>query len=215
MQIKLLAYIGAIVLKLFGATYRFRYINEGLLSEALKKGGVILPFWHNRIIGACTAPIFRPLDTVAVVSRHSDGELITQIMAKFGHRAVRGSSKKGGSEALKELETELKKGAVIGITPDGPQGPRYKLQSGVAVLCERTERPIIPFIAIAKSRWKFNSWDGFELPKPFTEIKMIFGPRIELCGDVDKTMLRVETAMKEKVVEGESLFGRAPDFQVN
>jgi len=134
-------------------------------------------------------------------------------MERFNHRAVRGSTKKGGIEALSELEDEVRKGAIVGITPDGPRGPKYKVQPGVALLCERTRRPVIPFITVSRQRWKFNSWDGFELPKPFTEIILIFGKRIDSSGNVTETRLKIENEMRSMVIEGEKIFNRTPDFK--
>lgn len=213
MNVKLAAFLGGNFLKVLSVTYRFRYVNEEIFRNTFNEGGVILPFWHNRIIGACTAPIFRKLNTVVVVSRHRDGELITRIMEIFNHRAIRGSTGKGGTEALKEMEEEIHKGAIVGITPDGPRGPRYKLQPGAALLCEKTNRPVIPFIIISKSRWKFNSWDGFELPKPFTDLVLIFGNKIEACGNVEETIKKIEAEMRSMVVEGEKMYNRYPDFK--
>ncbi len=212
MKARLLSWAGALLLKAFAATYRFRYENVRCLKDHLGRGGVILPFWHNRLIGACVAPIFRDLDTVVVVSRHKDGEIITGIMRWFRHRAVRGSSGKGGGEALREMEEEVRRGSVVGITPDGPRGPRYVVQPGTAVLCERSRRPVIPFLTFSARRWKFDSWDAFELPQPFSEITLVFGRPIEASGDVETTRARVEEEMKRMVEEGEARYGRRPDF---
>lgn len=212
MKAAVLSLAGAAVLKTLAATWRFRTLKDEIFREHQAQGGVILPFWHNRIIGACTTPFFRPYDTVVVVSRHFDGEIIARIQWKFGHRAVRGSAGKGGSEALREMEDEVRKGAVVGITPDGPRGPRYTAKIGVAVLAERTGRPVIPFLTFYRSRWKFNSWDGFELPKPFTEVTLLFGGPVFPTGDAERTRTAVETCMKEMVREGEAIYDREPDY---
>jgi hypothetical protein len=208
MFVPLVSALGAPLLKLLAATWRWRYSGDDVFRRHVGEGGVILPFWHNRILGACTAPIFRRHDTVVVVSRHKDGEIITRIQARFGHRAVRGSSGKGGGEALAAMEVEIRAGSVVGITPDGPRGPRYRVQPGAAILAERTGRPVIPFLPVARRRKKFASWDRFELPRPFTEITVLFGEAIFPLGEVEATRSRIEDSMRHMVEEGERLYGR-------
>ena len=208
MKLSLVSVLGALLLKLFAVTWRFHCPNREIFERHAAAGGVILPFWHNRMLGACTAPIFRAHDTVVVASRHKDGEIITRIQAWFGHRAVRGSSGKGGGEAFARMEEEFRAGSVVGITPDGPRGPRYRVQPGAALLCERTGRPVIPFLTVARRRWKFGSWDRFELPHPFTEITLIFGEAVLPTGDAETTRARIEALMRRMVEEGERLYGR-------
>lgn len=201
--------LGVPCLKLLAATWRWRYAGEAAFERHAGEGGVIIPFWHNRIIGACAAPIFRRHDTVVLVSRHKDGEIITRIQARFGHRAVRGSSGKGGGTALAAMEAELRAGSAVAITPDGPRGPRYRVQPGTAFLCERSGRPVVPFLPVARRRKQFASWDRFELPTPFTEITVVFGAAIFPTGELEATRIRIEESMRRMVEAGERLYGRA------
>ena len=55
----------------------------------------------------------------------------------------------------------------LGITPDGPKGPRHQVKEGVAQLARLSGRTVVP-IAFACSRGhRFASWDRFLLPYPF------------------------------------------------
>lgn len=211
-KIALIVNLGTLILRVLNATYRWRYLNTEVFRNAIAEGGVIIPFWHNRIIGACTSPFWKPYNTVVVVSQHTDGEIIAQIQGRFGHRAIRGSATRGGREALDEMVADVNRGAVVGITPDGPRGPKYVAKNGVAALAERSGRPVICFIIAARSRWKFSSWDNFELPKPFTECTLLFGRPILCHGDVKQTREKIEIEMKRMVEEAEALYGRGPDF---
>jgi lysophospholipid acyltransferase (LPLAT)-like uncharacterized protein len=51
-------------------------------------------------------------------------------MERLGLSVVTGSSSKGGAHALREMIRLLKRGFRIGITPDGPRGPRMRVQMG-------------------------------------------------------------------------------------
>lgn len=201
------------LLKLLSLTYRFRYDGEERLHEHLSEGGVIFPFWHNRIVGLMVSPVFRKVRTVIIVSRHFDGELIVRIASFFGYEFVRGSTGKSGGAGLRGLERAVTEGALAGLTPDGPRGPRYRAHAGVAQLANITRRPAIHAAAFSRSRWKFNSWDRFELPKPFTEITVSFGEPVYWQGDFETTRLEIEKQMREQIREGEALYGREPDFE--
>ncbi|MEK8023676.1 MAG: lysophospholipid acyltransferase family protein [Candidatus Hydrogenedentota bacterium] len=204
--------LGGGFLKFLSATWRWSYHHREIFESHIREGGLLLPFWHNRLIGGCTSPIFRDYDTVVVVSRHYDGEIIARIQGMFGHRAIRGSARAGANEALKEMEADIRKGCVVGITPDGARGPKYVVKPGAAILVERTGRPAIPFLTAAERRWKFRSWDNFELPKPFSRCTLLFGNPVLPTGDVEATRRKIEEEMKRMVVEGEEIYGRGPDF---
>ena len=113
----------------------------------------------------------------ALVSQSRDGDLIADIAKKFGYNFFRGSSNKGGKEAIKNIDDFFKKnsGAKIIITPDGPTGPEHKVKPGALILSQNSDRPIIPMIVDVKSSWKFKNWHTFYLSKPFSKMRVVFG----------------------------------------
>jgi lysophospholipid acyltransferase (LPLAT)-like uncharacterized protein len=113
--------------------------------------------------------------TTVLISDHKDGEIITQIVSGFGCRAVRGSSSKGAARALLQLSRTLNEGNDIAITPDGPRGPRHSFAPGAVVLSQRTGSPIVLLASYAKRVWRLNTWDGFEIPKPFARVTVAYG----------------------------------------
>jgi lysophospholipid acyltransferase (LPLAT)-like uncharacterized protein len=122
-----------------------------------------------------------------MVSKSKDGELAARIIQKQGHEAVRGSTKKGGLHALsiliKKIKEENKPGLIV---PDGPQGPRCKVQPGIVILAKKTGYPIVPFSYSAKKIKIFASWDRFILPLPFTKCRAVYGAPIYVPQDADK-----------------------------
>jgi hypothetical protein len=93
-----------------------------------EKRPVVFTLWHGRLL-PCTYH-HRHQDVVTLVSHHRDGEYITRLVQKWGYTAVRGSSSRGGLDALRELVRHLRAGRSLAITPDGPRGPREKLKPG-------------------------------------------------------------------------------------
>lgn len=125
---------------------------------------VILVGWHDQLL--MMPPIFEGRSAKVLISQSKDGELIARTIAHFSIGAVRGSSSRGGREALKEMKLLANEPMDLGITPDGPKGPRHVAKFGVVQLARVTGRPVVP-IAFACSRgYRFNSWDRFLLPFP-------------------------------------------------
>jgi lysophospholipid acyltransferase (LPLAT)-like uncharacterized protein len=79
-----------------------------------------------------------------LISRHRDGELIHRVMARFGYKAVRGSTTRGGGVAFRRMVALGRSGEDLAITPDGPRGPRQVVKDGVIHLAKATGLPIIP-----------------------------------------------------------------------
>jgi lysophospholipid acyltransferase (LPLAT)-like uncharacterized protein len=101
-------------------------------------------------------------------------------MSRFGIDGARGSSSRGGSDALRELLRELERPQArdIGITPDGPRGPREKVQDGVLALAANSGRAIYPITLRYGRCWKLGSWDRFQIPRPGAVCRVIIGPAV-------------------------------------
>ena len=134
---------GAGVIRLLGRTMRLRAEGADRVEDLHRRGQpIILAFWHAQQL---MIPLgYRGAGTHILISRHRDGEVIARIVARFGHRAVRGSSTRGGSEALRELIRLGRSGADLVVTPDGPKGPRQVAKPGVIQLARATGLPIVP-----------------------------------------------------------------------
>ena len=135
--------IGAAYLRLLSKTMRLRRKNFDTVEELSRQGkSVIYAFWHGRQLMMPLAYSGRA--GYALISQHRDGDLIQRIIARFGIGAVRGSTTRGGATALRQLIELGRAGADLGVTPDGPQGPRHVAQVGVVQLAKVTGLPIVP-----------------------------------------------------------------------
>jgi lysophospholipid acyltransferase (LPLAT)-like uncharacterized protein len=167
---------------LFQFSYRYTRINpEGreqacLLSE---KRLVAYACWHQNALATVMTHTRRRL--AILVSRSFDGEVIAFVAKKFGIHSARGSSSRGGLEALRQLIKLTREGYEVGITVDGPRGPRHVVKGGVIALASRTGVPILPTACRGRRTWTLTkSWDQFRFPKPFTEILVLYGPPIQI-----------------------------------
>jgi lysophospholipid acyltransferase (LPLAT)-like uncharacterized protein len=136
------------------------------------------PLWHETIL--MSVWYHRDQDVRVMISASRDGELISRIARFFGYIPVRGSSSRGGREALSELIRHLKKGHRCAITPDGPRGPRREIKMGVVNLARMTGCPVVPFAFAAEHCWRLKSWDKFIIPKPFSRAVFVYGNPIRV-----------------------------------
>lgn len=160
----------------------------------------IVAFWHETLgLAACH---YRKTAYHTLTSYSFDGELAARVVRHFGLYAVRGSSSRGGTKALGQLERALDFAGVVGFTLDGPRGPRRVAKPGIAILAARTQRIIIPHAFYAAPCWRLNSWDQFIVPKPFGHVVSAFAapivPPPDCSADnIEATRLQVERSLNE------------------
>ena len=68
----------------------------------------------------------------------------------------------------------------VGISPDGPKGPRHKVSNGIIHIARLSEKEIIPVGIGFKKKWILNTWDKFIIPKIFNEICFVWGKPIKV-----------------------------------
>jgi hypothetical protein len=153
-----------------------------------EKRPVVFTLWHGRLL-PCTYH-HRHQDVVTLVSHHRDGEYITRLVQKWGYTAVRGSSSRGGLDALRELVRHLRGGRSLAITPDGPRGPREKLKPGPLLAAQLTGAPIIPVASGASRASYFGGWDRFLIPHPFARLQIAYGEPVYVPRRADEAELQ-------------------------
>jgi hypothetical protein len=151
--------------------------REALLARAPDTDPMVYTLWHGQMLPTLCA---HRAKTGVIVSEHKDGEIIARIIALFGLFAVRGSSSRGGTRALLESVRVVKSGVDMAFTPDGPRGPRHSFAPGALMLAQRAEVPVVFIIAHVDRKWQLSSWDGFEIPKPFARITVLYTPPIRV-----------------------------------
>jgi hypothetical protein len=140
-----------------------------IIGEKQPHQNIIYVFWHRNIL-----PLLinrRNEGVVVIISSSKDGDFIAEPAKLFGYKTVRGSSTRGGSNALKEM-IKLSKNHSFALTPDGPKGPAQKLKEGALQLAYLTKLPIVAVRVKVSNAWIFNSWDRFIFPKPFSKISI-------------------------------------------
>jgi lysophospholipid acyltransferase (LPLAT)-like uncharacterized protein len=137
----------------------------------------------------------------ALISASKDGALLAAALEQFDVHPVRGSSSRRGAQAFLELTSSLERGFHLAITPDGPRGPCYRVQPGVAALSQVTGAPVIPISYRAQWKFTLRSWDKFQIPLPFSRCEVIFGepiciPRTASDAEREEARKKLEHALR-------------------
>lgn len=219
----MLGWIGPLYINLVDRTTRQQVIGQEHLDAIRgREGGFIIAFWHSRILMMVPMRRLHKGRFWFMISEHRDGDLIAQAVKGFDISFARGSTrnprktekKKGGSDALRTLLRALKNGDGVGLTPDGPRGPRQRCQAGVVQLARLSGVPVYPVAYASRRARIFDSWDRFHLPLPFTKGAYVFGAPIMVDGKSDEAMesarLEIESALNHVTTIADETMGHAP-----
>jgi len=157
--------------------------------EGIRRQGkrVIFVFWHGQLL-----PLVhhhRNEGIVVLVSDHADGEYITRVILQHGFGAARGSSTRGGVKGLKGVLRAARAGHDLAFTPDGPRGPRHEFKAGALLAAQLTGLPLIPIGVGGDRAWYLKSWDRLMIPKPFSRLRIRYGPPRWVPRDASEEVL--------------------------
>lgn len=134
-------------------------------------------FWHDKQF----APIMLMTTLgnrkhVGLVSTSGDGDMLSIWLKRLGYHVVRGSSSRKGMSSLVKLLAAAKEGYSIGITADGPRGPRYEAKAGLGFIASKAGLQMVPLGVAYSLKWQFEkSWDKYQLPLPFSKVIFYLG----------------------------------------
>jgi lysophospholipid acyltransferase (LPLAT)-like uncharacterized protein len=184
MKSRLLSWLGAGLIRLIGITVRVTIDDpHGFTPRHQTRGPMLFAFWHNRLfLMPYLYKKYQPgRQLAALISASRDGGIIAEIIDRFGLRSVRGSTSRKGTEAMLSMIRLVKEeGIDIGVTPDGPRGPRYVVQPGILQLSQATGCPIIPVAYHLQWKIELPSWDLFQVPVPFTRCEIRIGAPLHI-----------------------------------
>jgi hypothetical protein len=200
---KLAGWLVAVLFRSLSRTLRLRGLVEAEFTDCSveTRRGYIYALWHDSIlIPLARQSIERP-NVAALVSRHQDGAYLAEFMHYIGIRSIRGSTARGGDQALREL-MRLGDDWHIFITPDGPRGPHHQIKPGLVYLASRTGRPIVPMLSHYDNAWNVRgNWTGLLIPRPFSRGCYLFGEPLTIPPDLSRERVESYTARVQAEME--------------
>lgn len=205
------------VIRLYLSLMRITVVNEKdeeMVINRLESGQkMIAAIWHQRIFIAMRyARRLSRFSPSVMISQSRDGEMIADIYSRFHFRPVRGSSSRGGKEALSAMITDLEQNLFAVHVLDGPRGPRGVIKPGLIVMAQSSGAPIFPFYITVDRAWVLNSWDRTLIPKPFSRIFIRWGTPFYVPEHLDDAGFenirqQIEQHMKENQTRDDQEFG--------
>lgn len=154
------------------SNWQFVWPENYSRDKFLAESGVIFALWHNRL--AFGPGIFKHhQDLCALVSPHTDGQIVNSIISKFGFAVITGSTNKNPAGALRLMIKKLASGGNVVITPDGPRGPVYKINSNISQIAKKFDAKLVPVTVNCSRYFQLNSWDKLMIPLPFSKIQVL------------------------------------------
>jgi len=198
------------LLRLYLSFLRVRVVGEEAAHKQFSKyGRMIAAVFHQRFLPALAyVTKFRNFKPIVMISQSSDGELIASLASRLGLVPVRGSSTRGGRDALMAILRALKKNPGVIHIVDGPTGPKGVVKPGLMAMAQVTGAPIFPIIISAEKAWVMRSWDRFLVPKPFSTVTIRWGdpfpvPRGTRPEQLEELRKQVENLMLEAHAEAD------------
>ena len=217
------SWLASLAVRLAAGTGKWRIVGLEYPQQFWQSGKPFIAcFWHGRLMMMShtwrTDQEFHML-----ISSHADGQLISQTINRLGFKSLAGSTKRGGAEALRAMVRVIKDGGSVGITPDGPRGPRMRANTGAVALARLSGAPILPLAFGTSRRRVMSSWDRFVLALPFGRGVFVWGEPIQVPRDADQRQIEIARAQLEAALiqvtnEADSLTGQPtiePEIEPN
>ncbi len=190
-------------IRIYSMTLRLRVENENRWQDLRAQDTpVLLCAWHQQFFSAIYHfKSYSKFNPGLMISQSKDGDLISGVANRSGWHTPRGSSSRGGKQAMGAMITHLKTHGFGAHILDGPTGPIGRVKAGVIKMALEADAVVIPLYTSAEKAWFFNSWDRFMLPKPFSQVFITFGQEIRLesigqKGDFEAQRQFLENTMR-------------------
>lgn len=195
---RMVSYAGAHFLRRWLATldYQYRPLGPNLdPNHPDLDRHYIYVMWHEYLllpIGRYASPDFHVL-----ISRSNDGQLLAETCRRLDISVIRGSTSRGGVEAIRQM-LRAGRNTHLALTPDGPRGPRQRVQPGLVYLAARAGLPVVPVGFGLDRPWRLGSWDRFALPRPWGRARCITGEPIHVPPDANRDELELHRRQVEE-----------------
>jgi lysophospholipid acyltransferase (LPLAT)-like uncharacterized protein len=208
---KAAAWLVVAVMKLLFATCRKEWVifpgTDGWDPDL--QGRFLYVVWHDVLFFPLL--MAKPYNGCALTSRHQDGAYIAETLRLLNVAPYRGSTNRGGAQAVRQLLDVAEQRQHITITPDGPRGPRREMKDGVAYLASRTGLPAVPAAFACRRGVRIKgTWTDMLIPIPFTTTYCILGEPIQISANLTREAIDLNTQRVQEAMD--RLYARVEDW---
>ena len=195
----ILGLLGFIYIYIVRITSQINHKNKSIPEHFWKhKKPFILAFWHNQLL-MITFSWKKNKKLKILASGHSDGQFGAIIAKYLGSNTLTVSAKKRKIN-IRPIFDLLNNNCYIGITPDGPRGPKEKVSEGVIKIAKKSNVPIIPVGFWSSRNFTLNSWDSFLITYPFSKCVFAWSEPILIPNNLrDEEIPKFQLLLENKI----------------
>ena len=180
-KIIIISFIGKWLFQIFFYLNKIVINGEEHLLSLINSGKPIMVcVWHGRLLFPSWYIRLKTTNLHAIAGRHTDAEIMAQILKKWGYGLIRGSTRKGGRAVVQKMAEVFNNAGIVSVTNDGPKGPPKIAKAGSTGLAIKYDVNMITITGSATKYWQMKSWDKFMLPKPFGRIDILVAPPLQI-----------------------------------
>jgi len=209
----------ALAARLLWSSCRVRHIpGPDRVNAVIASDRACVPVYWHRDIFVCLMSIRgwirRGFRAAVIISPSVDGEVPARIARSWGAEVVRGSAKRTGALAMRDMHEIMKRGVSVVTAADGPVGPAYYFKSGVLLTARIGSAPLLPIGCAVSRAWRFDTWDDFTLPKPFAKVVVAVGEPVEVparasADELESLRLRLQNAVTSLSEESNTVMNQS------
>lgn len=171
-------------------------------------GRVLFVVWHGK--GLVPVMFFQgePLVIYTSQPREAGWGGLSRHVRRFtlaalrhmGYRVLDAAAFASESRGVIRFLQMLEAGAGGIIAADGPAGPSYRAKPGAAFVARRTRVALVPVGAALQHAVVLDSWDHFEVPRPFSVAAIAIGEWLTVPDDAGEAELAALSARLERTL---------------
>lgn len=199
LALMIVPFIASIFIRVIYATNKKKFHSP----ESVGSEPIIFACWHGELLMLpyLYTKYRKTPHAKVLISSHFDGMLISKTIKYFKLETISGSTNRNATRVLIQGIKAIKDGYDIGITPDGPKGPRHEVADGIIAMAQKAGAKIVLVEIKPTKFWQLKSWDRFTIPKPFGTLNYYS------TSPIDISALELEDArslIKEGLLKHES-----------
>jgi len=222
----LLSYLVFAYMRLVQRTTRWTLAGDDRMAALwASRRGAVACMWHRGVMQAVVGWPDGAQPRRMVISASPDGQFVADATERLGVGVIRGSTrkaakrdkKKGGEGAYRAMIAHVESGGVVGMTPDGPRGPRMRASMGAVRLAKAAQAPLCPYAWSVRRRKVLDTWDRFVFPFPFSKGAIVWAEPIDPPAEdaepaeMEAVRAKLEAALNEIAAEADRIAGVEPE----
>lgn len=205
----LFALVAVALFRVVDSTLDLRVFGHEHVAAVLRdRRPFLVVVWHGRGL----LPIFffqgDPLVIYSSQSRSGQTPLLSRTVRKLtlaslrhlGYHVLDASQFPSESRGVIRFLQFLERGRGGLIAADGPGGPMFHAKPGATYMAKKTGVVLLPVAAAIRDAIALDSWDRFEIPRPFTKAALTIGEAIDVPEDVADEQLEALSLRLEAVL---------------